>query len=76
MNPDQYQNAITFFAYTALILGGRHGARPGRRLDAPAVPVQFADTGLRGLSATGSSRRPCCSQTDIAPIRFVLSASG
>ena len=36
--PDQYQNANTFLAYAALILGGAApGARPGRRSDAAAV---------------------------------------
>ena len=52
--PDQYQNANTFLAYAALILGG------AARVLGPVVGaiillfiLQFADTGLRALISNG-----------------------
>src|ERR671916_949436 len=55
-NPDQYQNANTFLAYAALILGG------AARVLGPVVGsmillfiLQFADTGLRLLIEAGGN---------------------
>ena len=75
--PDQYQNANTFLAYAALILGG--AARvlgPGGRLDAAAVhhPVRrhpAADADRNGVIPEG-----LLSATDVAQIRFVLVGLG
>ena len=58
--PDQYQNANTFLAYAALILGG------AARVLGPVVGamlllfiLQFADTLLRSLIARASSPADC-----------------
>ena len=75
--PDQYQNANTFLAYAALILGGAAtGARSGGRLDAAAVhhPVR------RHPPADADQQRDhpggLLSATDVAQIRFVLVGLG
>jgi branched-chain amino acid transport system permease protein len=77
VNPDQYQNANTFLAYTALILGG------AARVWGPVVGgvillflVQFADTGLKALISNGIIPEDLLSQTDVAQIRFVLIGLG
>jgi branched-chain amino acid transport system permease protein len=77
VNPDQYQNGNTFFAYTALILGG------AARVLGPVVGgmilmflIQFADTGLRALISNGIIPEALLSQTDIAQLRFVLIGVG
>ena len=75
--PDQYQNANTFLAYAAVILGGA----------APVlVPVvgamillfilQFADTLLRTLISNGVIPEDLLSSTDVAQIRFILVGVG
>ncbi|MGY1607068.1 MULTISPECIES: branched-chain amino acid ABC transporter permease [unclassified Geodermatophilus] len=76
-NPDQFQNANTFLAYAALILGGA-----GRVLG-PVVGaiillfvIQFADTGLRLLIDNGIIPEGLLSSTDVAQIRFVLVGLG
>ena len=66
--PDQYQNANTFLAYTALILGGAAtGARPGHRARCFFwFLISFVDSVLsalligdgRSISDTRSSPRP------------------
>ena len=76
-NPDQYQNANTFLAYAALILGG------SARVLGPVVGsmlmffiIQFADTGLRTLIDNGVIPEDLLSATDVAQIRFVLIGLG
>ena len=75
--PDQYQNANTFLAYAALILGG------AARVLGPVVGamlllfiVQFADTGLRSMIANGAIPEGLLSSTDVAQIRFILVGLG
>src|ERR671926_583673 len=75
--PDQYQNANTFLAYAALILGG------AARVLGPVVGamillfiLQFADTGLRLLISNGVIPETLLSSTDVAQIRFVLVGIG
>ena len=75
--PDQYQNANTFLAYAALILGG------AARVLGPVVGamillfiLQFADTGLRLLISGGVIPEGLLSSTDVAQIRFVLVGIG
>ncbi len=75
--PDQYQNANTFLAYAALILGG------AARVLGPVVGgilllfiLQFADTGLRLLIDKGIIPEDLLSATDVAQIRFVLVGLG
>jgi neutral amino acid transport system permease protein len=75
--PDQYQNANTFLAYAALILGG------AARVLGPVVGsmlllfiIQFADTGLRTLISKGIIPEGLLTQTDVAQIRFVLVGLG
>ena len=75
--PDQYQNANTFLAYAALILGG------AARVLGPVVGamlllflVQFADTGLRTLIDNGVIPEGLLTATDVAAIRFVLVGLG
>ncbi|WP_346623190.1 branched-chain amino acid ABC transporter permease [Blastococcus montanus] len=75
--PDQYQNANTFLAYAALILGG------AARVLGPVIGamilyfiVQFADTGLRTLISNGVIPEDLLSATDVAQIRFVLIGLG
>jgi neutral amino acid transport system permease protein len=75
--PDQYQNANTFLAYAALILGG------AARVLGPVVGsmlllfiLQFADTGLRLLIDNGIIPAGVLSSTDVAQIRFVLVGVG
>ena len=77
VNPDQYQNGNTFFAYTALILGG--AARVWGPVIGGAILmflIQFADTGLRALISNGIIPEALLSQTDIAQLRFVLIGVG
>src|SRR5215218_154452 len=76
-NPDQYQNANTFLAYAALILGG------AARVLGPVIGamlmyfiIQFADTGLRTLIDKGVIPEDLLSATDVAQIRFVLIGIG
>ncbi|MEX5720081.1 branched-chain amino acid ABC transporter permease [Geodermatophilus maliterrae] len=76
-NPDQFQNANTFLAYTVLILGG------AARVLGPVVGavillfvIQFADTGLRALITNGVIPEGLLSATDVAQIRFVLVGLG
>src|SRR5215217_3570890 len=76
-NPDQYQNANTFLAYAALILGG------AARVLGPVIGamlllfiLQFADTGLRLLINKGVIPEDLLSATDVAQIRFVLIGIG
>jgi neutral amino acid transport system permease protein len=76
-NPDQYQNANTFLAYAALILGG------AARVFGPVIGsmlllfiLQFADTGLRLLIDKGIIPSGLLSSTDVAQIRFVLVGVG
>jgi len=76
-NPDQYQNANTFLAYAALILGG------AARVLGPVLGsmlllfiLQFADTGLRALISNGIIPEELLSSTDVAQIRFVLVGIG
>ncbi|SFF28658.1 branched-chain amino acid ABC transporter permease [Blastococcus tunisiensis] len=75
--PDQYQNANTFLAYAALILGG------AARVLGPVIGamlllfiLQFADTGLRLLISNGVIPEDLLSSTDVAQIRFVLVGVG
>ena len=75
--PDQYQNANTFLAYAALILGG------AARVLGPVVGsmillfiLQFADTGLRSLISNGVIPEDLLSSTDVAQIRFILVGVG
>jgi neutral amino acid transport system permease protein len=75
--PDQYQNANTFLAYAALILGG------AARVLGPVVGgmlllfiLQFADTGLRLLINNGVIPEGLLTATDVAAIRFVLVGIG
>src|SRR3712207_6194076 len=75
--PDQYQNANTFLAYAALILGG------AARVLGPVLGsmlllfiLQFADTGLRALISNGVIPEELLSSTDVAQIRFVLVGLG
>ena len=75
--PDQYQNANTFLAYAALILGG------AARVLGPVVGamlllfiIQFADTGLRTLISNGVIPEGLLTATDVAAIRFVLVGIG
>src|SRR5918997_1279111 len=75
--PDQYQNANTFLAYAALILGG------AARVLGPVVGsilllfiIQFADTGLRTLIANEVIPEGLLTATDVAAIRFVLVGLG
>jgi branched-chain amino acid transport system permease protein len=75
--PDQYQNANTFLAYAALILGG------AARVLGPVIGsmlllfiLQFADTGLRALISNGVIPETLLSSTDVAQIRFVLVGIG
>ena len=77
VNPDQYQNANTFLAYTALILGG------AARILGPIVGgmilmflVQFADTGFKALISNGIIPESLLSATDVASLRFVLIGVG
>jgi neutral amino acid transport system permease protein len=75
--PDQYQNANTFLAYAALILGG------AARVLGPVIGsmillfiLQFADTGLRLLISNGIIPEDLLSSTDVAQIRFILVGVG
>jgi neutral amino acid transport system permease protein len=75
--PDQYQNAGTFLAYAALILGG------AARVLGPVVGamlllfiLQFADTALRTLINNGVIPEGLLTATDVAAIRFVLVGIG
>src|ERR687890_1728909 len=75
--PDQYQNANTFLAYAALILGG------AARVLGPVIGailllfiVQFADTGLRSLIANGIIPEGLLSSTDVAQMRFIIIGIG
>src|SRR5215218_8625030 len=75
--PDQYQNANTFLAYAALILGG------AARVLGPVVGsiillfiLQFSDTLLRSLISSGVIPEGLLSATDVAQIRFVLVGLG
>jgi neutral amino acid transport system permease protein len=75
--PDQYQNANTFLAYAALILGG------AARVLGPVVGamlllfiLQFADTALRALISNGVIPEGLLTATDVAAIRFVLVGVG
>ncbi|SOE03127.1 branched-chain amino acid ABC transporter permease [Blastococcus haudaquaticus] len=75
--PDQYQNANTFLAYAALILGG------AARVLGPVIGamillfiLQFADTGLRLLIDNGVIPDDLLSSTDVAQIRFILVGVG
>jgi branched-chain amino acid transport system permease protein len=75
--PDQYQNANTFLAYAALILGG------AARVLGPVVGsvillfiLQFADTALRALIDNGVIPSELLSSTDVAQLRFVLVGVG
>src|SRR3954464_6632628 len=75
--PDQYQNANTFLAYAALILGG------AARVLGPVIGamlllfiLQFADTMLRALISNGVIPETLLSSTDVAQIRFVLVGIG
>jgi len=75
--PDQYQNANTFLAYAALILGG------AARVLGPVVGamvllfiLQLADTGLRLLINNGVIPEGLLTTTDVAAIRFVLVGVG
>jgi neutral amino acid transport system permease protein len=77
VNPDQYQNANTFLAYTALILGG------AATIWGPVIGgmillflVQFADTALKALISNGIIPETLLSQTDVASLRFVLIGVG
>lgn len=77
VNPDQYQNANTFLAYAALILGG------AARVLGPVVGsmillfvLQFADTLLRALISNGVIPEALLTSTDVAQIRFVLVGIG
>jgi branched-chain amino acid transport system permease protein len=77
VNPDQYQNANTFLAYTALILGG--AARVWGPVIGGAILlflIQFADTGLKALISNGIIPETLLSQTDVAQLRFVLIGVG
>jgi neutral amino acid transport system permease protein len=77
VNPDQYQNANTFLAYTALILGG--AARVWGPVIGGAILmflVQFADTGLKALISNGIIPESLLSPTDVAQLRFVLIGVG
>ena len=67
VNPDQYQNANTFLAYTALILGG------AATVLGPVIGgmillflIQFADTGLKALISNGIIPETLLSATDVA----------
>src|ERR671921_2442740 len=75
--PDQYQNANTFLAYAALILGG------AARVLGPVIGsilllfiVQFADTGLRTLIDKGIIPEGLLTATDVAQIRFIIVGLG
>ena len=75
--PDQYQNANTFLAYAAVILGG------AARVLGPVVGamillfiLQFADTLLRTLISNGVIPEDLLSSTDVAQIRFILVGLG
>jgi branched-chain amino acid transport system permease protein len=75
--PDQYQNANTFLAYAALILGG------AARVLGPVIGsmlllfiLQFADTGLRLLIDHGIIPSGLLTSTDVAQLRFVLVGVG
>src|SRR5215204_953736 len=75
--PDQYQNANTFLAYAALILGG------AARVLGPVVGamlllfiVQFADTLLRSLISNGLIPEGLLTSTDVAQIRFIIIGVG
>jgi neutral amino acid transport system permease protein len=75
--PDQYQNANTFLAYAALILGG------AARVLGPVIGsmlllfiLQFADTGLRSLISNGVIPAELLSSTDVAQLRYVLVGIG
>ena len=75
--PDQYQNANTFLAYAALILGG------SARVLGPVIGgilllfiVQFSDTLLRTLISKGFIPEGLLSSTDVAQIRFVIVGLG
>jgi neutral amino acid transport system permease protein len=77
VNPDQYQNANTFLAYTALILGG--AARTWGPVVGGAIllfVIQFADSGLRALISNGIIPESLLSPTDVAQLRFVLIGVG
>jgi branched-chain amino acid transport system permease protein len=77
VNPDQYQNANTFLAYTALILGG--AARTWGPVVGGAIllfVIQFADSGLRALISNGIIPESLLSPTDVAQLRFVLIGLG
>jgi neutral amino acid transport system permease protein len=75
--PDQYQNANTFLAYAALILGG------AARVLGPVIGailllfiVQFADTGLRSLIDAGVIPSGLLTSTDVAQMRFIIVGLG
>ena len=77
VNPDQYQNANTFLAYTALILGG--AARVWGPVIGGAILlflIQFTDSGLKALISNGIIPEALLSPTDVAQLRFVLIGVG
>lgn len=82
-NPDQYQNANTFLAYGALVLGG------AARVFGPVVGamllwfiIAFSDSALAALVSGGNSFfglfqwSDLLSTTDIAYIRFIIIGLG
>jgi len=76
-NPDQFQNANTFLAYAALILGGT------ARVLGPVVGsmilwfiIAFSDAGLAALIRNGLIPDEILSAPDVANIRFILVGSG
>ena len=75
--PSDYGTNITFFAYTALPIGG------AARVLGPVIGsilllfiVQFADTGLRTLIGNGIILEGLLSSTDVAQIRFIIVGLG
>jgi neutral amino acid transport system permease protein len=77
VNPDQYQNANTFLAYTALILGG--AARVWGPVIGGAILlflIQFTDSALKALISNGIIPEALLSPTDVAQLRFVLIGVG
>jgi branched-chain amino acid transport system permease protein len=76
-NPDQFQNANTFLAYAALILGGT------ARVLGPVIGsmllwflIAFTDAGLAALIRNGIIPDEILSRPDVANIRFVLVGVG
>jgi neutral amino acid transport system permease protein len=83
VNPDQYQNANTFLAYGALILGG------AARVVGPVIGamllwfiIAFSDSALAALVSEGRSFfglfewNDLLSSTDVAYIRFIIIGLG